>query len=421
MSRQESIPAQPEFGRRLRALRLARGLSQFELAGTEISAAYLSRLESGTRPPTPRVLSHLCAQLDVLPAVFRARIGSPLAQALAKLAAVGDSRHMARELEDALQEDGDGDASLRWQALWSLARCHQAEGRPAEELRVLTELVALGSHIGQPDLQTRALIVLARRRRAAGEHSEAFSVASEAYNLAVDNDLPQSDIAEVQLMLVSLEAERGRLLDARARVDRVVGSLSADAPVRLQVEALWTAATVAVRQGDGRATAEFLRRALERMPSNEDPVLWMRLRLAAASMYLQMEPRDTERARIRLREAAPAAELVGLPLHQRELLILQCQLAFHEGDFAEARALSDRIGEDPEGVAERDRLALTILRNQLDMVDGDRLAAVVALERIAKDARESGDPELAAEVWRALAESLSHAESAPRPQPQPQL
>lgn len=412
MSRQESIPEQPVFGRRLRALRLARGLSQFELAGTEISAAYLSRLESGARPPTSRVLAHLCAQLDVSPSVFRASVGSPLAQALAKVATVGESQQMARVLEDALQEEGDGDASLRWQAQWVLARCYQAEGKAEEELRILKELVVLGADIGQLDMQARAMVRLARRHRASGNLPDAYAVASQAHALSVENELPRGDVAEALLTLVSVEAESGRLVDARVRVDQLVDTLSPDVPVRLQVEALWTAAAVAVRQGDGKATAEMLRRALERMPSNEDPVLWMRLRLAAASMYLQMEPRDTEQARIRLREAASAADLVGMPLHHRELLILQCQLAFHEGRFADARELSDRIGEESQGVAGRDRVGLEILRNQLAMVDGDRVAAVAAMERIAKEARESGNVELAAEVWRALAESLAHGENA---------
>ncbi len=36
-------------GQRLRQLRVARGLSQEELAGTEFRASYISRIESGQR------------------------------------------------------------------------------------------------------------------------------------------------------------------------------------------------------------------------------------------------------------------------------------------------------------------------------------------------------------------------------------
>lgn len=283
-------------------------------------------------------------------------------------------------------------------------------GKAVEELQTLKELVALGGEIGQLDMQSRALVRLARRHRASGNLPEARAVAEEAYQLSVDNGLPRGDVVEALLTLVSVEAESGRLVEARTRLDQLADALSEDVPMRLQIEVLWTAAAVAVRQGDAKATAELLRRALELMPSNEDPVLWMRLRLAAASMYLQMDPRDTGQARLRLQEAASAADLVGMPLHHRELLILQCQLAFHDGRFAEAREMSDRLGEAPAGVGGRDRVGLEILRNQLAVVEGDRVAAVGALERIAKEAREAGSVELAAEAWRALAESLAHGE-----------
>ncbi|MET8228406.1 helix-turn-helix transcriptional regulator, partial [Streptomyces sp. NPDC005301] len=43
---------QPAFGRRLRGLRVARGLSQTALVGEGMSTGYLSRLESGARQPT---------------------------------------------------------------------------------------------------------------------------------------------------------------------------------------------------------------------------------------------------------------------------------------------------------------------------------------------------------------------------------
>ena len=47
------------FGLRLKALRQQQGLSQAALAGNEISTGYLSRLESGARNPTERVIAYL--------------------------------------------------------------------------------------------------------------------------------------------------------------------------------------------------------------------------------------------------------------------------------------------------------------------------------------------------------------------------
>jgi transcriptional regulator with XRE-family HTH domain len=51
------------FGLRLRTSRQERGLSQVALAGKEISTGYLSRLESGARLPTERVIVYLADRL----------------------------------------------------------------------------------------------------------------------------------------------------------------------------------------------------------------------------------------------------------------------------------------------------------------------------------------------------------------------
>lgn len=412
----DQILQQPLFGRRLRALRLAQGFSQVQLAGEEISPAYLSRLESGARPPTERVVAYLCEKLKVSPASFQATTGSSVARALATVMTVGESPAMAAVLEEALlqEQEEDIDAVLRWQAQWALARCYQTQGRVSEELALHHEMAALADRTGLPELRARSRVRLARLLRASGDVAGARAHVEEGLALAEANDLPHRDIVEALLTLISIEAEEGQLAQARADADRMVGTLSdgsAKLPLRLQVEVLWTASSVCARQGDHAAAVATMTRALEALPGNEDPVLWMRLRLAAASMYLRMDPRDTREARLRLDEAEAVTALVGMPVHQHELLFLQCQLAFYEGRFDDARTLSGRLDDSPEGLGVRDQLRLDVLRDQIEIVRGDHATAVADLERIAKEAQRSVNVELSAEVWRALAEALKLAES----------
>ena len=52
-----------DFGTRLRGLRLARALSQQELAGEEMSVSYVSLLETGKRAPSEAVLAVLASRL----------------------------------------------------------------------------------------------------------------------------------------------------------------------------------------------------------------------------------------------------------------------------------------------------------------------------------------------------------------------
>lgn len=53
------------LGRRIRTLRTQLGLSQREVAGDKLTAAYISRIEAGTRRPTNAALSYIAAALGV--------------------------------------------------------------------------------------------------------------------------------------------------------------------------------------------------------------------------------------------------------------------------------------------------------------------------------------------------------------------
>ena len=53
------------IGRRLRRLRLERGLSQRELSSPGVSYAYISRVEAGARNPSEKALRALAPKLGV--------------------------------------------------------------------------------------------------------------------------------------------------------------------------------------------------------------------------------------------------------------------------------------------------------------------------------------------------------------------
>ena len=54
-----------ELGGRLRAARLTKGMTQADVAGSAMSVAYLSRMESGQRRPTAKVLVAIAHRLEV--------------------------------------------------------------------------------------------------------------------------------------------------------------------------------------------------------------------------------------------------------------------------------------------------------------------------------------------------------------------
>ena len=52
-----------ELGHRLRAARVAKGMTQTDLAGADVSVGYVSRIEAGHRRPNLQVLTDLCVRL----------------------------------------------------------------------------------------------------------------------------------------------------------------------------------------------------------------------------------------------------------------------------------------------------------------------------------------------------------------------
>lgn len=402
---------QPFFGERLKALRLERGLSQAAVAGDEMSTPYLSRLESGARRPTPRVVSYLAGRLQVSPRAFEDIQDSPLAQAVASASSAGDTV-LSSELAAMLRaEDRSAPAALRWQALWLLARAHGAQAQHAEEYQVLTELAAVSDEMDIPELRVRTNTALAHSARSLGHIAKACEHA--AAGVAEAGSLSLADRTAALDALISAQAEAGQLAQARAGADELL-ALTEPGGGAAFTRALWTSATVAIRQGEPTQARADLERALASLNSQDDLKLWMRLRLAVASLLLQITPPQTAAAKARLDESEPVINLVGTEQNRQELSLLRAQLAFKEGRHDEARELCAALEEREIQLSFRDRIRLEALQSLLGILDGQTEAGVVRLQQLAQEAQDSQNVELAAELWRELAIGLAELRSQAR-------
>ncbi|MFF1814487.1 helix-turn-helix domain-containing protein [Streptomyces sp. NPDC058251] len=395
---------QPYFGRRLKQLRLERRLSQAALAGDGMSTGYLSRLESGARRPTERAAEYLMKQLAVGPADFDEQKVVSIAHALT-VAVSAECEASVEALESALAADDGSNVLLRWQALWLLAQQQRRKGEHARELQHLEELVELGKAVGLPELRVRAMTQLARCLRSAGEIARATGIATHAHELARENQLGVYDLALVLLALISVETEGGRLPDAGAHADELI-TLVEGRSDSLWAEAIWTATAVRVRQGDLVTAESLLGRALEEFRSSENLLLWLRLRVAAARLHLLKTPSDPEAAQ-RCIEAIEA----GLPFAdsavlEQELLFIKANLAFHEGRYMDARALLGQLDRSALRLSYRDRVQMDVLDNRLRIAEGDEEEGLRGMHRLAQQAHETSNIDLAADIWRIAAETL---------------
>ncbi|MEU6770877.1 helix-turn-helix domain-containing protein [Streptomyces sp. NPDC046759] len=402
------MPVETSFGERLKALRQKRGLSQAALAGKELSTGYLSRLESGSRQPTERVIAYLADRLDVDRSAFLSPAASSSLGEAVSVATSTDGDDGIERVMSALVSAQDEDPLLRWQALWLVARFHRRHGQHAEERAGLEEATRIADGLALPALQCRSMTELARCLRSTGDIAEALELAVAAYRMAKESGAAASELGHSLLTLVSVEAEAGRLPDARAHVDELVG-LVADRSDSLRAEALWAAATVRFRQGDVDGARAFVQQAMDSLDSHLDPLLWARLRLVAASLYLHSRPTLTEPARVCLAEADKALSLVGTPVQQQELMSLNARLAFEEGRFADARDILDRLDFDRLALSYRDRVRLRLLESLLLIEEGHREQGLARLKKLGEEAHQSANLDLAAEVWRVLAEALEHS------------
>ena len=393
---------QPAFGHRLKKLRMAQGLSQTALAGDGISTGYLSRLESGARQPTERAVAYLAGRLGLQPSDFEEPATGSLAHALTLAASTG-APDATEALRQALAAEGHENPVLRWQALWQLARAARLQGDHELERERLTQLVALGEEVGVSELRVRGLTRLARCLRSVGEITPAVAAAVEAHRTALGDGLGVEDRANALLALVSVQAEAGRVPDARMHADELT-ALVAGRSDALWAEAMWTAAAVRMRQGDYAGAQGCLDEALERFGSREDLVLWTRLRLAAARLHLQKLPADPEQAGRRAGEAEAALAFVGTSALRQDLTAVQADLAFATGRYDDARGLLGELAADEMRMTYRGRVRLEMLRFQLLVLAGDQ-AGMDGLRALAQQAQDDANIDLAADIWRVLADA----------------
>ncbi|MFF5103281.1 helix-turn-helix domain-containing protein [Streptomyces sp. NPDC000134] len=408
---------QPHFGRRLKRLRLERGLSQAGLVGEGMSTGYLSRLESGERRPTERAVAYLAERLGVdASALTGPARDRSLTGVLAAVASAPPGVDGTAAISRAVEEDPGDDPAARWQALWLLSRAAGREGDHERERGRLRELIELSDRLGAAELRARARVRYARCARALGDMRAAEPAAVEALSVARAEQLSASDTTAALIVLISIETELGRLEAAGRHVAELERELLPKAAPAQAAEALWTAAMVSNRQGDHATAQARLETALELLQGKDDLTLWTRLRAAATAAALQMSPPRVAAADRWLSEAASVLDLIGTPLQIQELRALQAHLAFHKGEFDRARALGRALLDDEDlRLSYRDRVRLHVLDGRLTILAGRADEGIAVLQRLGREAAESKNLDLAAHIWQSLATTLADVRSPDAP------
>ncbi|MEV7512575.1 helix-turn-helix transcriptional regulator [Streptomyces sp. NPDC089922] len=412
---------QPAFGRRLRQVRVQRGMSQSELANAEVSASYVSLVESGRRLPNDMLAELFARRLDVPlenltapqdPAEHRSRrldlTGRLLvARALRKDGELEAAAEQLRGLE--AEAAGHSDEDVLWESSWELATVLHALGHLEEQQRVLVALLDNVLTQEAPRLAARVGAALAENLRRQGRPGEAVRSAEAA--VAVTVTLPPASPERVAALVALLAAYTDSSEPANAvTLAGTLEALAEEIPAQqLRGRVYWALGGAWFLAGEPERAVALHDRAFACLRPEADLPAWARLCLTSAVLRLENDPSDAaaEAAGALLRRARQALELVGRPGDLRELMLGEAQLALREEKADEVLALTSRVLESAGELPLPERGTCLLVAARAHVLAGDLPAAQSGYRLAAQAMEQAGAYRKSAQAWRELSELLA--------------
>ena len=261
-------PIDPAMGQRVRTLRMARNMTQADLAGADFTKGFVSLVEGGRTRMSMRAAgifaSRLGVPVEALVAYGEGGAGRAgellLLQAEAHLSAGRFSEALVAA--DALGGKVAGGARARLARLRGRALVEL--GRPKEAVIDLDDALRRFRSAGQRDLAARTLFDLALAHAACEAHGEALSLALQCEQALVTSDLVDRTLElKVLAFLAGSFVLIGDFIAADLRNERA-RAIAEDVTDPRTLAALYENLTVTRhRQGDLDAALLYARRAVD--------------------------------------------------------------------------------------------------------------------------------------------------------------
>ena len=228
-----AAPARPSLGERVRQLRIARGLTQTDLAGDRFSKEYVSQIERGKTRPTAETIAWLAGRLGV------------------------DATFLEIGVSSSERE--------RVESVIARAEASVEQGEYVEAVEALDKLTPALGAVAAPELELRALLATAWARMYLGEVRKAIEALDRGRALSEGPSFSDIDRAEVlfrlgtcRYKLNSISTSIALYTQALELVER--SGLPAD---RLRSHVYSWRSRCYRRQRDWEASREDVERALE--------------------------------------------------------------------------------------------------------------------------------------------------------------
>lgn len=331
-----------ELGRRIRIARVAAGMTQAQVAGEEVTAAYLSRIEDGQRRPEAGLLERMAGRMNTTLHELLTGMTSDRTREIhldldhAELALASGNHAEALLKASAVLAETDLSTELKNVALRVQAGAFEAAGDLNAAIVILEELSAEPT----PDANwLRSLIALSRCYRDSGDFSRAISVGDTA--AATIAELGIEGLTEAIQLTVTVAAAHHRLGDLDEAMRVCMRALEAaekhDSPIA-KASAYWNASTIENAAHGATAVAiDLAKKALALFEIGDDNRNLAKIRAEVATLQLSQDPPDAAAALETLARAEKELQWSGASAWEIALLhITRGKAHLALGDHASA-------------------------------------------------------------------------------------
>src|SRR5262245_1386818 len=282
------------LGGRIKAARIAAGLTQPALAGPDASVAYLSRIESGQRRPGADLVQTLAAKLGVTIEYLAYGEGWEDAGRLelqldhAELSLAGGEAQSALDLaREALGSPGvDAVPGGRIRARYVEAAALDALGEPA----AVPALKLLLNDASDTAIRLKAATALCRIWREQGQLERAIACAKGQLDALPADALGTEESIRLSVTLAAALFVGGRAEEAAELCDQAIAESERLSSPVARASAYWNASVIRANSGDVAGALPLAKRALHLLENTERVRDIGRLRIQLGSIMLRTDP-----------------------------------------------------------------------------------------------------------------------------------
>jgi transcriptional regulator with XRE-family HTH domain len=402
-----------ELGQRIRAARVAKGWTQTELAGDDISVGYVSRIESGQRRPNSQTLDALATRLGVpVERLLRGVTAREYDEIKLTLDFAELSLETGQHLEAEVQArqaveraEAASQDELAFRGKYIVARALEGQGSLDDAIIELEPLVY--SRQGGV-LRIKCAIALCRCYRESGDLSHSIEVGERVLAQLSNSPLDATDESvQMAVTLAMAYGDRGDIGQAVRICRKAIAKAETLDSAMARAAAYWNASIFESERGSVGNAVAMAERALGLLSEGQDARNLARLRTQIGYMQLELDPPAVADAHQHLEKAAEELPWTGAsPVEIAQNQLTRARAFLLEGDLDTAETMTRDTFEVATGDAPSFAAAARAVLGQIVAARGDAEGAKTLFRQAVFFLTGAGSDRDAAQLWFELADLL---------------